>query len=236
MAKAAFDYTPKSLADIVFCDDLNERKITDIINGHTAFPNAGVNAILLYGPPGTGKSTLAAMLPDLIETTLGGPTGWHRYERIYPPNNCAAMIASLASTAQTMPQGHYQYIVLDEVDELTPSAMNGLKSIMAFGTAVFIFATNRVHKIDDRVKDRSIMVDFRAAAPERWLPFARRVMADYGVPDVTDAALLQVVAGQNGSGRRTTNILINFANKVRVKRGLQPLNPFQQENMRCTSI
>ena len=67
------------------------------------------------------------------------------------------------------------------------------------------------------------MVDCRAASPERWLPFARRVMADYGVPDITDAALVQVVAGQNGSARRITNILINFANKVRVKRGLQTL-------------
>ena len=223
MAKAAFDYTPKSLADIVFCDELNERKITDIINGYTAFPNADVSAILLYGPPGTGKSTLAAMLPDLIETTLGGPTGWHRYERIYAPKNDAPLIESLARTAETIPFGHYQYIVLDELDELTPRAMDGLKSIMAFRTAVFIFATNRVHKIDDRVKDRSIMVDFRAASPERWLPFARRVMADYGVPDITDAALVQVVAGQNGSARRITNILINFANKVRVKRGLQTL-------------
>jgi replication-associated recombination protein RarA len=223
MAKAAFDYTPKSLADIVFWDDLNERKISDIIKGHTAFPNADVNAILLYGPPGTGKSTLAMMLPDLIEATLGGQPGWYRYQRIYAPNNDAELIESLARTAETKPFGHYQYIVLDELDVLTPSAMEGLKSIMAFGSAVFIFATNRVHKIDDRVRDRSIMVDFRAAAPERWLPFARRVMADYGVPDVTDAALLQVVAGQNGSARRITNILINFANKVRVKRGLQPL-------------
>jgi replication-associated recombination protein RarA len=223
MAKAAFDYTPKSLADVVFCDDLNERKISDIINGHTAFPNADVNAILLYGPPGTGKSTLAAMLPDLIETTLGGQPGWYRYERIYTPNNDTALIESLARTAETKPFGHFQYIVLDELDVLTPSAMDGLKSIMAFGSAVFIFATNRVHKVDERVKDRSILVDFRAAAPERWLPFARRVMADYGMPDVTDAALLQVVAGQNGSARRITNILINFANKVRVKRGLQPL-------------
>ncbi len=223
MAQAAFDYTPKSLADIVFCDDLNERKITDIINGYTAFPNADVNAILLYGPPGTGKSTLATMLPDLIEATLGGQPGWYRYERIYAPKNDAALIESLARTAETMPMGHYQHIVLDEVDELTPSAMNGLKSVMGSRNAVFVFATNRIDRIDSRVKDRSIMVDFRAALPERWLPFARRVMADYGVPDITDAVLAQVIAGQNGSARRITNMLITFANKVRVKRGLQPL-------------
>ena len=166
---------------------------------------------------------MAALLPDIIEATFGGPPGWYRYERVYAPKNGTALIESLVRTAETMPMGQYQYIVLDEVDELTSSAMSGLKSVMAFRSAVFVFATNRIDSIDDRIKDRSIMVDFRAATPERWLPFARRVMADYGVSDVTDTALTQVIANKNGSARRITNTLVMFANKVRVKRDLPPL-------------
>jgi hypothetical protein len=62
--------------------------------------------------------------------------------------------------------------------------------------------TNNLSAIEGGVLDRSILVEFNAAASDRWLPRARQILNDYEVTDVTDQELIDIIDLCNGSARR----------------------------------
>jgi ABC-type molybdate transport system ATPase subunit len=49
-------------------------KLASMLDQTMAFPSTGVNGIVLFGLYGTGKTTLANLLPGLIETAKSDPT------------------------------------------------------------------------------------------------------------------------------------------------------------------
>ena len=49
-------------------------KLESILDATLSFPDNGVNGIVLHGLYGTGKTTLANLLPGLIETAKSDPT------------------------------------------------------------------------------------------------------------------------------------------------------------------
>ena len=220
---ALVNYTPKTPEDIVFASDATRDLVLDLISGKTAFPAYGRNGIILYGTYGTGKSTLAAMLPDAIEMQRGGTKADARIEKITASNNGADLFASLALEAETMPFGTYRYFVLDEADLITASAMRSLKTLMDLRTTVWILCSNFLGAIDGGVKDRSHEIAFNAAPADRWLPLARRIFSDFGVPHADETKIEELVALQNGSARKIANTLIELAQTIRTDRGLPRL-------------
>ena len=217
------DYTPKTPEDIVFANDATRDLVLDLISGKTAFPAYGRNGIILYGTYGTGKSTLAALLPDAMEMQRGGTKADARIEKITASKNGADLFASLALEAETMPFGTYRYFVLDEADLLTATAMRSLKTLMDLPTTVWMLCTNHLGGIDPAVKDRCHEIAFNAAPAHRWLPLARRIFADFGVPYSDETKIEELVALQAGSARKVVNTLIELAQTVRADRGLQRL-------------
>jgi replication-associated recombination protein RarA len=219
-----FDYTPKSISDIVYRDDVSEALIYDLVHNIRPFPYTGKNGVILYGPYGTGKTTLAQLIPVAIEDVRGGAQGWQRYERVMTGNNGVGLIQSLESYVTSIPfPATCRHVVLDEVDVLTADAMQSLKSLMDTGIATFTMTTNNLSKIAGAVKDRGHLVDFSAAPAQRWLKLAHRIMSDYGLPNVADNLLLPVIASGNGSARNIVYDLCMFANRVRIAKGLPPI-------------
>ena len=200
------DYSPQSISDIVFASEQSEQLIDQLVTGVMPFPKGrgGITGILLYGPPGTGKSALAKLLPDEMERHRSGyPADFDtKYVQVSAGANGVAMLGPLENWLLPMPlQASQKYIILDEVDNLKPDAMNLLKSVMNSLNTAFILTTNNFHKIEIGVKSRCHCISFFPAAPEKWLAFAHRILADAGLDGVADQVLLPVIARGNGSAR-----------------------------------
>jgi len=60
-------FKPTSLDDFVISDAASKQQLEAIVSGKLPFPLFGKNSICLWGTYGTGKSTLALLLPHLLE-------------------------------------------------------------------------------------------------------------------------------------------------------------------------
>lgn len=200
-------FRPKCLKDIVFHSDYARECIEDCVSGLDGFPASGTNGILLYGVNGTGKSALAKILPDLIEQANGNEqANFPMFLNISQGgDNGAQVIDNIkAATARNPYFNKYNYFVLDEVDNLRKEAMDSLKVAMnSFSFQnIFIMTTNKLLTIDLGVIDRCVVTQFNAAPSIAWLPRFRQILAEYGVSNISDDAVLGIIDLCNGSARR----------------------------------
>jgi DNA polymerase III delta prime subunit len=197
---------PKTIADIAFESAANAKKMQSIVSGTYGFPGNGKNGIILHGKYGAGKSTTATLIPDAMEqTSIGMNCPWRTMHRIMSNNNGVGFLTEIDDKCYTVNiNGKYAYVILDEVDNLSPSAMQQLKSVMDnhINRVVFIMTTNHLQKIDSSLEDRSYIFGFNKVPPSAWLPAMRRVLAAYGITCLTDDQLIAAAASINGSGRQ----------------------------------
>ena len=177
----------------------------------------------MHGQWGTGKSTLAKLLPQLIEQSLAQeikiPIKGGSIQAEYPNSTdiklfeCGGSTSSfeifkvIESLDAVMPIWHnskHHYFVFDEVDRLTDSAQKALRSRMDKARCMFFMSTNYLNKIDRGILDRCHCIEMNQIADlSAYVPLGRTVLAEFDVDTsaVTNERLLALAKISKGSMR-----------------------------------
>ena len=201
-------HEPQNLNDIIFGNPESKLRIYDIVTGAETLPASGKSGILLYGTWGTGKTTMATMLPDAIEKgrtqeELTMSADLIRCQQGFNGPQVIDLISRILDKNSLNASGLH-YIIIDEVDLLTKSAQESLKSAMNTSRSIFILTTNYIANLDRGLLDRCVLVEMNAAKVDQLLPLAHRIAAEQGIT-IPDEELIATIKAANGSFRNITH-------------------------------
>ena len=189
-------FLPESLDDFVISDPASRKQLEGIVSGRLPMPLFGKNAICLWGTYGTGKSTLALVLPQLLEASASlvstqrnaiflSDRYWHITECALGSNTVSMMMdlnKRCKESAGYSPSG-WHYEILDEVDLLTPAAQASLKTAITFANStIFILTSNHLNKLDRGIVSRSILIEMNQSADANdYIRLAQRLLKRMGL-------------------------------------------------------
>lgn len=220
---------PNCLDDFLFSSDVEKQKLEYILSKKMPFPFGGKNGILLHGTWGTGKSTLAELLPELLETSHSG--AWNMAQgmgqmpaairanvmtdmfRCGGGLSITSIANSVYASADKMPlwhQSNHHYFVFDEVDKLTVGGQQSLKAVMGVKRCMFFFTTNYLHKVDAGIQNRCHLVEMNQVTNlASYVPLGQTILNAMGLSSTAmSSQVIEALAGQAKGSMR------NFMDKV----------------------
>ena len=98
----------------------------------------------------------------------------------------------------------HDYYVFDEMDRLSPSAQQSLRSTMDLPRSMFFFTTNHLNKIDRGIVNRCHLVEMNQMVNQSaYVPLGLAVLQNMGVSGsaVSNAKLMNLAKSAHGSMR-----------------------------------
>jgi len=227
-------FTPSCLDDFLISKQAERDLLELILNRKLPFPFNGKSGILLHGTFGTGKSTLGFLLPHLLETAYAGkysqssPIGQMTATEVAIPEvfrcggglSSTAIVKEINTCNSRSPIHHYgqtDYFIFDEVDKLTVSAQQSLKSVMDLKRCQFIFTTNYIDRIDDGIINRSHLIEMNQHSnAHSYVIIGQSILNKLSLPStaISVSDITNIAQKAKGSLRTFTSNLIVDAIKL----------------------
>ena len=195
------NFKPNCLDDFLISHQQDRQTLELILSGKLPFPFQGKSGVIFHGAWGTGKSTLAKLMPELIEAAasvdynliknagqLTPLTPSSVYTELF---RCGGGLSSTSITQAInklnarLPILHYtrhDYFVFDEVDRLTVGAQQSLRSVMDLDRCMFFFSTNYLEKLDRGIINRCHLIEMnQVSSPKAYIPLAQKTLTSMGV-------------------------------------------------------
>ena len=218
-------FAPSCLDDFLINNSTEREVLELILSRKLRFPFNGKSGILFHGTYGTGKSTLGFLLPSLLETAYAGnyphtsligqmqatEEGVPEVFRCGGGLSSTAIVKHITMCNSRNPIHHHgqtDYFLFDEVDKLTLSAQQSLKSVMDLKRCQFIFTTNYLDRIDDGIIDRSYLIEMNKAADvNAYVAIGQSILQKMALAPtaMTVLAITTIAHKAKGSLRRFAN-------------------------------
>ncbi len=179
------DYPPIVLNDLVIADQTIKDFLGDYTKGYV------VNNLLLVGNNGTGKSTIAKLLPTLVE---GHEPHFDEFQGTegFDVNGAVTKLENIKHFAGLLDQ-KYHYIIFNELDKVKTNLAAFWQLMDAWGNRVVMIATaNDYNKIDPCMRSRFKVVNLPPIKAKDFLPRAMEIFGKEKVNLKSDYMLDQL--------------------------------------------
>ena len=167
--------------DKIVLDHMNRTILTSIINKQY-MPN-----LLFYGPPGTGKTTTIINLSKAIHAKQGVIGNglvihWNASDE-RGIDTIRTQINQFVNSSTLFSKGT-KIVILDEVDYMTKSAQQALKSLIDYlpSDVRFCLICNYINRIDESIRDTFVRLRFNQLPQESIVDFLENITIKEDVP------------------------------------------------------
>jgi replication-associated recombination protein RarA len=178
-------YKPKRLADLVIPNDKIRFYLEDMADGLV------INNLLLTGTQGSQKTTVAKLLPELIEgyspfvNVVRGETDLNIQKALVPLHNLVNF-GGISSQK-------YQYVLFEELDKVKSHLALFWQLMDEWGGKVILIATaNSYMAIDKSVRSRFKILEMDPLKPDHFLVRAQTILHGEGIQLCDDYVLSEL--------------------------------------------